>query len=693
MKSYADREESMSKFVKILPVFAIVVASFVFVMVTTQINYKKDVNRDLINISEKTEIELNANLDSQISLALHMASSPLIKHYFVDPEDKQVRDLAFEELNSYQNSFLSKSIFWVNDVDLGFYSDCEFSYTVNPSDPNDYWYNMTMNQQEDYNFNVNYNPNLNAIQLWLNATVRDKNKSIGMAGTNIPLSDFINKAYENMGGDFNMYMYDSDTLVRGAKDHTLIEKNITMDKIYPNIPGKALKFDTIHTFSSSNAIYLIYPINKLGWGMIVEYPMNWQRFFGKTIYSVSILLILLVVYFVVQSAQKIMRPLKSVHATVDSLSTGNADLTRRITITEAGTISVIVTLVDSFNKFLQKLQDIISSVMQSKLMLVSSGQKLDASISNTASTIDAIGVSIEDISKSLVVQTESVDSTTTAVNEISSNIQSLSDMINTQTSGVSQASSAVEQMVVNIKSVNESVGKLNSSFSSLQSKANQGLIKQQDVNERIGKIREQSEMLQDANQIISSIAEQTNLLAMNAAIEAAHAGEAGKGFSVVADEIRKLSETSSTQSKTIGEQLKTIQDSIHSIVTVSNDSQKVFSEVADEMKSTDSLVSMINNAMEEQTQGSRQIYDALKMLKANTAEVKSASTEMTEESKIILDEVANLQSSTLKMKDGIGLMTQGADTINKAGKELNEISKLVNQSISQIGSQIDEFKV
>ena len=171
------------------------------------------------------------------------------------------------------------------------------------------------------------------------------------------------------------------------------------------------------------------------------------------------------------------------------------------------------------------------------------------------------------------------------------------------------------------------------------------------------------------------------------------AENAGKGFAVVADEIRKLSETSTTQSKTIGDQLSSIKNSINSVVTASKESSEAFTIVADKIRETDQLVRQIKSAMEEQQEGSRQITDSLHTMNDSTIEVRTASEEMSIGNKQILDEVRRLQDATTVMKGSMEEMSIGAKKINSTGAMLTEIAGKMKTSISQIGSQIDQFKV
>lgn len=407
---------------------------------------------------------------------------------------------------------------------------------------------------------------------------------------------------------------------------------------------------------------------------------------AATILAVTLILVLSL------CVVSIMKPLGVVEKTLQSISSGNADLSKRISV-KTNADNEIGRLASEFNTFVEKLQHIIIAMKQTKTELVAAGTKLNDSTEDTAASITQIIANIESMTGNIGTQSESVAQTASAVNQIASNIESLNKMIENQSASVTEASAAVEEMIGNINSVNNSVTKMAEEFNQLEQKAADGVQKQDDVNARIQVIETESQALQEANTVISNIAEQTNLLAMNAAIEAAHAGEAGKGFSVVADEIRKLSETSSSQSKTIGEQLKKITDSIQKMVTASQEAGISFSSVSSGINMTNNLVQEIKNAMQEQGEGSKQISIALNCMNDSTSEVRTASSEMSEGNKTILEEIKVLQNATLSMKEGMEEMNIGAKKINETGSNLSSISENMKSSITKIGDEVDQFQV
>lgn len=436
------------------------------------------------------------------------------------------------------------------------------------------------------------------------------------------------------------------------------------------------------------------PVPGINWAVLGL--CDYDDFYGhidqmKIFISILSVVILLVSVIAIGATVHLgLSSLSKLKAAIEEIASGEADLTKRIDHKAKDEIGDVV---KGFNKFVDRLQEIMTNIKGTKEGLSLEDENLEAATQDASACITQISANIESVNTQISSQANSVTETAGAVNEIASNIESLEHMIESQASGITQASSAVEEMIGNINSVNSAVDKMVSSFNLLESNTNTGINTLSNANEKIKQIEDESNMLQDANTAIANIAEQTNLLAMNAAIEAAHAGEAGKGFSVVADEIRKLSETSSSQSRTIGEELKKIQETIASVVIAAGDTTAAFGSVSTSIDDTSNIIQQIKAAMEEQQIGSKQIIDALQSMNNSTAEVKAASQEMLEGNKQILKEVELLKESSAIMTDSMNEMSAGALKMNETGAALATISNKVTDSIKEIGDEIDKFVV
>ena len=634
------------------------------------------------------------SMNEQLTLVLQMMKMPSIKAYLINPDDEAIREAAIKDLLTFKDSFKSKSVFWISDTDHKFWSDMEYVYTLDPDNPDDYWYNMTMYETDVYNFNINYNPSLKQTNLWVNAVVKDNGKPIGVIGTGIPLTDMISEMYEGLDARTTMYLYNNGLEITGALDDSIVENKESIINVLPQLESidymnKELDYATI-----KSSEYVLAPMNLVGWHMVLFKTYSGIDYlsFGRVAIISAIIAAIIVITLAVQIITMVNQ-LTILNDAVSDLSSGNADLTKRVQLKGRSIFKVFGLLVENENKFIEKLQAIIDNVKTAELNLNTVGSDMAASSQNTASAITQILSNIDSVHGQITQQTENVQETAGAVNEIAANIDSLEKMIQQQADGVTQASAAVEQMLGNIQSVNISVDKMADSFGQLKQQSQSGQEKQLAVNQMILEIEDKSKMLQEANQAIASIASQTNLLAMNAAIEAAHAGESGKGFAVVADEIRKLSETSTAQSKKIGEQLKSIQSSILEVVAGSQDASNAFTVVSEEIGNTNQLVTEIKVAMNEQREGSKQVIETLAAMNMSTTEVSNAAQEMIEGNKLIFRNIAGLQESSGTMKTSMDEMSIGAKRINDSGEQLSEIANKVKDSIGEIGEQMNQFTV
>ncbi len=445
------------------------------------------------------------------------------------------------------------------------------------------------------------------------------------------------------------------------------------------------------SFIEKNSFYGIHQIKGTEWYIVADGPVSdFSGGYIRLVFYVLIALVLIIIVMVavdVILSNRVSNCFKIIANGCDAIARGDFSKKYPDFFTKEASL-----LAKGFNTFSERLQGIVESMKQSKVSLAKAGEALNDGTKDTQNAITQALSSISSMSDNLTKQNGCVEQTSGTMNAVLNDIRSLVGFVESQSQAVHGASDAVEGMIANIGEVNQSIDKMASSFGLLASDAENGAKTQSELQEKIGEIETQSKLLSEANTVIANIASQTNLLAMNAAIEAAHAGEAGKGFAVVADEIRKLSETSTTQSKTIGDQLGRIQSTIGTVVEATQRGVQGYAHLANEIKETDMLVQQIKAAMTEQQEGSTQITDALRTLNDSSQQVQKASQSMTTAGRTIMEQVGELQNETSAMKNGMNEMSASAKQISETGSALSEISSIMEQSITEIGRQVDQFE-
>jgi signal transduction histidine kinase/CheY-like chemotaxis protein/HPt (histidine-containing phosphotransfer) domain-containing protein len=283
--------------------------------------------KELARILEIERIKLEISVNAEIAIVLKLADSPLIKRYFSNPGDTELEKVAKEEISSYRRAFTGYSIFWVNDRDKSFYSDDNAPYVVDPADPKNYWYNMTLHETEKYNFNINYNPNLKVTKLWINAPVFDEeHKSLGMVGTGIELSAFVDAIYQNVDDKIDIYFFNTHGEITGARNLDLVAKKRGIKSVLTEIdvfdhatklePGKT------QTFNVPNGKIAISTVPALEWYSVAFIPDSVEDY--KTHLTALFLLMItaIALIFVIFNVF-IARFLKSLKSTMESLETAS----------------------------------------------------------------------------------------------------------------------------------------------------------------------------------------------------------------------------------------------------------------------------------------------------------------------------------------------------------------------------------
>ena len=222
----------MRKFVLFSLVLFLIIfmAGSAFFIISMRQIIRTNKGNELSQMLEFERAKLETLVNNEIVLVMKLAHSPLIQRYFADPADTaELKDVVFEEIEAYRRFFANNTIFWINDADKEFYSDDNEPFQLDTTKEENYWYPMTLYETEAYNFNINYNPDLNVTNLWVNAPVFDiNNKPLGMVGTGINITKFLDTIYANYNGKADFYFFNSAGEITGAKNIELVttKKNI-----------------------------------------------------------------------------------------------------------------------------------------------------------------------------------------------------------------------------------------------------------------------------------------------------------------------------------------------------------------------------------------------------------------------------------------------------------------------------------
>jgi methyl-accepting chemotaxis protein len=352
------------------------------------------------------------------------------------------------------------------------------------------------------------------------------------------------------------------------------------------------------------------------------------------LFSAMLISVVMAIIIFIFANKMIVQPVARVTDNLTELASGSGDLTARLPdenqSTELGRLAY------AFNRFVEKLQVLISQAQSSNHTLTAASVQITHSINQAAKGCDT--------------QLHEISQVANAIDRISNTLER-----------VAQAAVGANRASADATTI---TGAGNKVVASAQLGVDEVVQEVDKASQVISALVADSRNIGAMLEVIRSIAEQTNLLALNAAIEAARAGETGRGFAVVADEVRSLA--SRTQEST-----KAIETIITNLTTGSSKAVEV-------MGGAQQKALVIKERISNTSQAFANIVGAVDQIRQMNSQIERAS----EEEKYSMQQITGSMDTIL----------QQAHKNNESGEQASQSRAHLEREIRKLDGLLSEFR-
>jgi len=314
---------------------------------------------------------------------------------------------------------------------------------------------------------------------------------------------------------------------------------------------------------------------------------------------------------------------------------------------------------DELKKYLEEIQEIVSTCTDVAVILKSTTGALSSNASTFSDNAQSQAASVEEI--------------TSTLEEIAASSESAADLTVKQSERILVLIENLKEMFELVSSGRTNMGQALEFKSDLDRMINEAIEEIKKCRVAMDRAMVSSRKVSEATTLINEISDQINLLSLNASIEAARAGDHGKGFAVVADEVGKLAEKTQVNAKEITSLVSLTEKEMQ----MTNDTLAKVNESSEEVLNVASkfgdIVMDVNSISQKDLTMNEELQSNASTVLKGSDEIKSSMQELKFALEEIAKSIAVINESTQSLAAGAEEITVSSQDLSDSAVDLNKI--------------------